>query len=240
MTGYVHSFESLAAVDGEGLRYAVFLAGCPLRCAYCHNPDTHTRAGAWEMDAAALAKKLERYKPYFGDEGGVTFSGGEPLTQAEFLLELMPLLAERGIRYIVDTSGAVPLTETVKAVLAGAQGVILDLKFPDDEGYRRYTGQGIEQPLATLAYLESIGKRTRVRTVVVPGINDSEGAIRRYLPHVIDKRCVYRYELLGFHTLGFFKYEQLGLVNPLADTPPMDREILKGLQAFVDEQMKRA
>lgn len=238
MTGRIHSFESLAAVDGEGLRYAVFLAGCPLRCVYCHNPDTWSGEAAQEWEAAALARKLARYKPYFGELGGVTFSGGEPLVQAEFLLELLPLLMERGIRYIVDTAGGVPLTETVKAVLAGAQSVILDLKFPDDEGYRRYTGQGIERPLQTLAYLESIGKPTRIRTVIVPGLNDCEAALARYLPHVTDKRCVSRYELLGFHTLGFFKYERLGIPNPLADTPPLNRDTLTLLQAFVDGQMR--
>ena len=113
--GIVHSFESLAAVDGEGLRCAVFLAGCPLRCVYCHNPDTWAIGNGVETDPEELARKIARYRPYFGSDGGVTFSGGEPLLQAEFLRQMIPLLAERGIGYVIDTSGGVPLSEEVNA-----------------------------------------------------------------------------------------------------------------------------
>ena len=238
MKGIVHSYESLAAVDGEGLRYAVFLAGCPLRCAYCHNPDTWDGGSGTAVDAETLARKLGRYKPYFGERGGVTFSGGEPLCQAEFLRELMPLLAEQKIGYIVDTSGELPLSETVKAVLGGAQSVLLDLKFWDEESYRRYTGKGIRQVLQTLAYLNEIGKPTRIRTVIVPGINDREEILDRYIEHLTGISCVDRYELLGFHTMGFFKYEKLGVVNPLADTRALDPTVKERLQAYVNGRMK--
>ena len=240
MSGVIHSFESLAAVDGEGLRYAVFLAGCPLRCVYCHNPDTWGRDGGVVMEAEALARKLSRYKPYFGSEGGVTFSGGEPLLQAEFLQEMIPLLREREIGYIVDTSGAVPLTDSVKEVLAGAQSVILDLKFSTDKDYRRYTGRGIEQVLETLAYLDSIGMKTRIRTVIVPDLNDTEEALRGYVEMVGRYACVFRYELLAFHTMGFFKYEKLGIENPLAGKSALDPAVKDRLQRFVDQAMKKA
>lgn len=238
MKGYVHSFESLAAVDGEGLRYAVFLAGCPLRCVYCHNPDTWERGRGREVDAETLVRKLARYKPYFGEDGGVTFSGGEPLLQADFLLELLPLLREAEIRYVVDTSGAVRLDETVKAVLKEAQSVLLDLKFWDAASYLRYTGRDIAEPLAMLDYLDSIGKKTRVRTVIVPELNDREEILARYLTHLRGKACVERYELLGFHTMGFFKYEEMGIRNPLADRKALDPKVKGRLQAFVDQQMK--
>ncbi len=236
MKGYIHSFESLAAVDGEGLRCAVFFRGCPLRCVYCHNPDTHAFGKEGEIGAEELVRKIARYRPYFGERGGVTFSGGEPLLQAEFLCEMIPLLERERIGYIPDTSGAVSLSDAVRTVLSHAQSVLLDLKFPDEEGYLRYTGAGMTHTLAMLDYLESIGMPTRIRTVVVPGLNDSIEALARYLPHVRGKRCVTRYELLPFHTLGFFKYEKLGITNPLAQTPPMDRERLRLLQEFMDKE----
>ena len=236
MKGYLHSFESLAAVDGEGLRCAVFLRGCPLRCVYCHNPDTQGMGKEGEIGAEELVRKIARYRPYFGERGGVTFSGGEPLLQAEFLCEMIPLLERERIGYIPDTSGAVPLSEAVRMVLSHAQSVLLDLKFPDEESYLRYTGAGMKHTLAMLDYLEAIGMPTRIRTVVVPGLNDSTEILARYLPHVRGKRCVTRYELLPFHTLGFFKYEKLGIKNPLAQTPPMDRERLRILQDFIDKE----
>lgn len=237
MSGIIHSFESLAAVDGEGLRYAVFLSGCPLRCVYCHNPDTWQRDRGTAVEAEALAKKVARYKTYFGAEGGVTFSGGEPLLQAEFLREMIPLLRELRIGYIVDTSGAVPLTDSVREVLAASQSVILDLKFPTDGDYRRYTGRGIQPTLDTLRYLESIGKRTRIRTVIVPELNDHEEILGQYVEIVKQFSCVNRYELLAFHTMGFFKYERLGIENPLKDTPALVSDSLERLQKYVDGKL---
>ncbi len=239
MKGYVHSFESLAAVDGDGLRYGVFLAGCPLRCAYCHNPDTWEMGAGKETDAEALVKKLVRYRPYFGESGGVTFSGGEPLLQAEWLCEVAELLEKEKIGYVVDTSGGVPLTEAVKTLLSGAQGILLDLKFPDEETSLRYTGRGLSLTLAMLEYLESIEKKTRIRIVVVPGINDSEELLERYLVHLRGKSCVSEVELLGFHTMGFHKYEALGIENRLSGTAALDPAKKDRLQAFVNEQMKQ-
>ncbi|MBQ2999246.1 MAG: radical SAM protein [Clostridia bacterium] len=239
MKGYVHSFESLAAVDGDGLRYGVFLAGCPLRCVYCHNPDTWTVGAGQSFEASELVKKIARYRSYFGERGGVTFSGGEPLLQAEWLCEVAELLRNEGIGYVLDTSGGVPLTEAVRTLLAGAQGILLDLKFPDEESYRRYTGRGISETLAMLDYLESIGKETRIRIVVVPGINDSEDALERYLVHLRGKNCVSEVELLGFHTMGFHKYEALGIENRLSGTAALDPAKKDRLQAFVNAQLNK-
>ena len=238
MKGFIHSFESLAAVDGDGLRYGVFLTGCPLRCVYCHNPDTWEIGTGREFEAGELVKKIARYRSYFGERGGVTFSGGEPLLQAEWLCEVAKLLEKEGIGYVLDTSGGVPLTEAVKTLLFGAQSILLDLKFPDEERYRCYTGRGISQTLAVLDYLESIGKTTRIRIVVVPGINDSEEVLAEYLVHLRGKHCVSEVELLGFHTMGFQKYESLGIENQLSNTEALDPAVKERLQAFVNEQMK--
>ncbi len=237
MEGFIHSFESLAAVDGIGLRCAVFLAGCPLRCAYCHNPDTWSGAGQ-KIDANTLVKKIARYKPYFKEEGGVTFSGGEPLLQAEFLRECVPLLQSRGINYAIDTSGAVELCDSARFVLEKSQMVILDLKFWDDVSYIKYTGMDISKTLEMLRFLESIGKRTWIRTVVVPGINDSEEALDRYIGHIKNFNCIEKYELLGFHTMGFYKYEKLGIKNPFADIPDLDMAVKERLQHYVNNYFK--
>lgn len=238
MKGYVHSFESLATVDGEGVRCAVFLAGCPLRCAYCHNPDTWIINSGKEMETETLVKKVARFKPYFGQDGGVTFSGGEPLLQAEFIKETAELLEPMGINYVIDTSGAVELTETVKSVLDNARLVILDLKFWDDESYIEYTGHGMENILKILRYLDETGKRTWIRTVVVPGINDKEEVMGRYLEVVKGIKCAERYELLAFHTMGFYKYTELGVENRFRDIPPCDLAVKDKLQEFINKNFK--
>ncbi len=237
MKGFIHSFESLAAVDGKGLRVAVFLSGCPLRCVYCHNPDTWHR-GEKEIFAEDLFRKIVRYKPYFGSDGGVTFSGGEPLLQASFIQSVITYLRKEGIGYALDTSGAVELTDTVRAVFEGADEVLLDLKFWDEASYQKYTGASIEGPLKTLSYLNQIGKSCLVRTVVIPGINDSSKVLEKYLVHLKGMKCIRKYELLPFHTMGFFKYEKLGIPNPLLQTSPLSPQVKDELQRFVDRNMK--
>ena len=236
MKGYIHSFESLAAVDGEGLRYGVFLSGCPLRCIYCHTPDTWFKSEN-EIDAGSLVAKISRYKTYFGEDGGVTFSGGEPLLQAEFIKSTLPYFAKHNINYIIDTSGVVELTPTVCEVLENSQSVLLDLKFWDKDSYKEYTGGNIESVLKTLAYLNSIGKKTVIRTVIVPGINDKEEILDKYLELLSEFSCITKYELLAFHTMGFFKYENLGIENKLKDTDPLSHDVLDRLQAYINNKI---
>jgi len=237
MKGYIHSFESLAALDGAGVRYGVFLAGCPLRCVCCHNPDTWEKSGMiYQSDE--LVKKISRYKPYFGNDGGVTFSGGEPMLQAEFIKSMLPALAENEINYVIDTSGTVALCEDVKEVYENAEEVLLDLKFWDEESYREYAKADMKKVLDTLDFLEDIKKDTRIRTVVIPGINDNEEMISKYVSIIKNYTCVKKYELLAFHTMGFFKYEKLGIENPLLNTPPLDKERLVQLQKYADSNLQ--
>lgn len=234
----VHSFESLAARDGEGLRYALFLSGCPLRCAFCHNPDTWDGAAGTAYTTDELMRKIRRYVPYFrAGGGGVTLSGGEPLCQAEGVLELILALRAEGIHVALDTSGAVPMTDTVCAVIGAVDHVILDLKMPSDELYHRYTGGTLRRTMDFLCACVQQNKRIWVRTVIVPGINDSEGAMDAYLEVLSPYRAqIERYELLPFHTLGFFKYEKLGVENPLKDTAALTRDVLDSLQEYVDKK----
>lgn len=233
----IHSFESLAALDGKGLRYAVFFTGCPLRCVYCHNPDTWHKS-ATDMTADELFRKIRRYKPYFRNGGGVTFSGGEPLLNAEFINELSPMLKAEGIGYCLDTSGSVELTVSVKTAIDNADMIILDIKFADKENYEKYTGGDFRLPVETAKYCSENGKTLWLRTVVVPGINDNEKEIKKYAYFIKENGIKYeKYELLAFHTMGFFKYEQLGLENKLKDTPALSKHRLDELQKILDGEM---
>ena len=185
-------------------------------------------------------KKIVRYKSYFDvSGGGVTFSGGEPLIQAEEICKLGALLRENGINYALDTSGEVELTEWVKKAVSEAELVLLDLKFPDAESYFRHCGGDFEKYKSFISYLSQINKRCWIRTVVVPGINDSYEYMDKYLSFLAPfKNIALKYELLGFHTLGFFKYEKAGLENPLEGYPPMDKEKLSDLQKYVNSKLK--
>ena len=237
MNGFIHSIESLAAVDGAGLRCAVFLSGCPLRCVYCHNPDTWEKGGT-SWTAEDLVKKIARFKPYFSTNGGATFSGGEPLLQAEFLLECAQILEKEGIPFVLDTSGSVPLSQEVRYLTEKSESVLLDLKFWDDSSYRNHTGQGMDRTLEYLRFLDEIGKKTVLRTVIVPEINDTEEALDRYLSLVQGFSCITEYELLPFHTLGFHKYEALGICNPLKDYKALNPEVKDKLQEYVNTKRK--
>lgn len=235
LTADIHSFESMAALDGDGIRYAVFFTGCPLRCAYCHNPDTwHKSGNDWTTDA--LVKKIRRYKPYFKNGGGVTFSGGEPLLNADFIVEAGQLLREENINYAIDTSGSVPLTDSVKKALDGADLVILDLKFYNSDDYAKYTKGKFENFIAIGKYCSKNGIRLWLRTVVVPNINDTEEHIIKYAEFSKQFK-LQKYELLAFHTMGFFKYDNLKIENPLKGTPALDKERLSQLQKILDDNI---
>lgn len=234
-TTNIHSFESLATLDGKGLRYGIFFVGCPYRCVYCHNPDTWSGEGQ-RYTVEELAKKVIRYKPYFGKDGGVTISGGEVLLQSAFVAAFEKRMKREGIGVILDTSGGVPLTDEVKAAIESAEAIILDLKFWDDAGYRKYCRGGIATVLETLDHCEKKQVPVWIRTVIVPGINDREECIDRYAEVVKGYTCIERYQLLAFHTMGFSKYERLGIDNPLKDTPAMDRSRLDELQRYLDSK----
>lgn len=231
----VHSFESLAAVDGPGLRFAVFLAGCPLRCAYCHNPDTWTQNAAEPYTAEALCQKILRYRPYFGAHGGVTFSGGEPLMQAKALLPLLRLLHENGVPVAIDTAGSV-YNDEVQAVLEETPLLLLDIKMPDEARYRRHIGGSLARVLQVLEQAEKAGCNMWLRYVVVPKINDSDDDVRAIVSIANAHKRVEKIELLAYHTLGVSKYEALGLAYPLADVQPPTQIHMIHLRALVDAE----
>ncbi|MFQ9839448.1 MAG: pyruvate formate-lyase-activating protein [Eubacterium sp.] len=233
----IHSFESLAALDGVGIRYDIFFTGCPLRCAYCHNPDTWFKSDN-NYTAEQIYKKIIRYKPYFKKGGGVTFSGGEPLLNAKFINEVYPMIAAEGIGYCLDTSGSVALTDEVKTAIDNADMVILDIKFYNPRDYEKYTKGDFDKFVEIGKYCTSINKRMWLRTVVVPGINDTEADMDKYAEFVAQFK-IEKYELLAFHTMGFFKYENLKIDNPLKDTKALDKSRLEELQNYLNSKLQK-
>ena len=176
--GKVSSIQSLGTLDGPGVRYVVFLQGCPLRCSCCHNPETHDINGGEEYTADEIIEKVIKYKEYFGEKGGITLSGGEPLIQAKFATKIFEKAKKNGINTCLDTSGCI-LNEDVKELLKYTDYCMLDIKYADQERYQKYVGCGIETPLEFLNYLSVQGIPTRIRQVIIPSINDSDGDIEK-------------------------------------------------------------
>lgn len=236
MNGYIHSIQSMGTVDGPGVRAVVFTEGCPLRCAYCHNPDTWVQTEKDMISSEALAEKLLRFYPYIKD-GGVTFSGGEPCLQPEFLCEAAERLRERGLHIALDTCGEV-YNSAVGRLLEVTDLVLLDVKMTTEEEYRQYTGGSLERVMAFLDRLEGLGKDTWIRHVVVPGINDTEEDMERLAALLKGYGCIRKTELLPFRTLCLEKYAALGIPFPLEGTPRMDSEKLNSLDSYLQNLLR--
>lgn len=232
MTGRVHSIQSMGTLDGPGIRYVIFLAGCNLRCGCCHNPDTWNIADGKEYTAEELIGRALRFREYFGDEGGITLSGGEPLLQAEFAAELFALAKEKGINTCLDTSGSI-LNDKVKALLSHTDRVLLDVKYTDDESYRRHVGCSIDAPLAFLDYLDREGIKTTVRQVIIPTLNDTKESIERLKNVTRVHPCVDKIELLPFRKVCSVKYDKLGIDFPFANLPTPSAEEMKKLEKLL-------
>lgn len=238
MSGRLHSYETLGTLDGPGLRLVVFLQGCPLRCRCCHNPDTWDFAGGRQVTVDEIVAKARRMKPYFGQNGGVTLSGGEPLVQAAFTLELLRALRRDGIHTALDTSGFyIGPEDTLKAILAETDLVLLDIKHPDPDHFAAWTGMSFDVLHRFLVLANSAKQQVWIRQVIVPGFNDNEAnvsqlasLIRRYPQLNVEK-----VELLAYHTLGVAKYEALGLPDPLPGVPALSSAQLADWQRMIDQ-----
>ena len=234
MTGRIHSFESFGTVDGPGIRFVVFLQGCPLRCRYCHNPDTWG-AGGTEYTAEEIANRALKYKNYFGDKGGVTVTGGEPLVQIDFVIELFTILKEKGIHTCVDTSGITfnpdsqQSVDKHKELLKVSDLFLLDIKHIDEEACKKLTGHSNKNTLAFAKFLSENGKPVWIRQVLVPNITDDEQSLKRTRAFIDTLQTVEKIEVLPYHTMGTVKYEKLGLAYPL-----------KGVEAPTKESVEKA
>ena len=226
--GKVHSFQSLGALDGPGIRFVVFLQGCPLRCGCCHNPDTWDYNGGTEFTAEEIVGKAVRYKEYFGKEGGITVSGGEPLLQPEFIRELFELCKKEGINTCLDTSGCI-LTEAVKDLLSVTDRVLLDIKYTDNKLYCKHVGCEFYKVLEFLNYLNAKSIPVTLRQVIIPTLNDNEENILRLRTIAENHPCVDKTELLPFKKICQVKYDNMGIPFPFADIPQPTKETMDKL-----------
>ncbi len=230
MKGRIHSFQSLGTVDGPGIRNVVFMQGCPLRCACCHNPDTWDFNGGEEIEADKLIEKIFRFRSYFGSDGGVTVSGGEPLCQAEFLTELFSGLKNAGINTALDTSGCI-YNEQVEKLLKYTDLVLLDYKYAHAEDYLRYTKCDIKKVDLFLSELEKKNIPVWIRRVIIPGLNDDESSMLQLKSLREKYTCIKKIELLPFRKLCIEKYQSLGISFPFEDIPEASKEETEKLEA---------
>lgn len=230
--GYINSIQSLGALDGPGIRFAVFLQGCNLRCGCCHNPDTWDLKGGTEYTPLEIVQKAERFREYFGKEGGITFSGGEPLLQADFVREVFSLCKEKGINTCLDTSGSI-LNDKVKKLLSVTDRVLLDIKYTDEQSYKDYVGCSLEGVLEFLNYLDQNKIPVTLRQVIIPTLNDNEDNILRLKDIAESHKCVDKIELLPFKKMCQVKYDKMGIPFPFAHLPEPKKDKIKALEEIL-------
>ncbi|MBR5190708.1 MAG: pyruvate formate lyase-activating protein [Clostridia bacterium] len=218
--GQVHSIQSLGTVDGPGLRFVVFLQGCNLRCKCCHNPDTWSMTGEKQFAPEEILEKAVKYREYFGDKGGITLTGGEPLLQADFCYEVFKLCHENGINTCLDTSGSI-LNDSVKRLLTETDRVLLDIKYTNNDLYMENVGCSINKPLEFLEYLNQQKIPTTVRQVIIPTINDYDENVEKLNEIVKKYTCIDKVELLPFKKICQTKYDNMKIEFPFRhlDTP---------------------
>ncbi len=246
MQGRIHSLESFGTVDGPGTRFVVFVQGCPMRCAYCHNPDT------WEMNAGTLMEpsyiieQYERNKPFYANGGGLTVTGGEPLMQVDFLIELFTLAKEKNIHTCIDTSGIAynpdntALVEKMDKLMSLTDLVMLDIKHIDPEKHKDLTSQPNEHILQFCSYLNEKHVDMWIRHVVVPGITDDEKYLFDLGYFIGQFSNLKALDVLPYHTMGESKYEKLGMSYKLKGVPAMDKNtVIEKKKSIIDGIKKR-
>lgn len=237
MLGRIHSIESMGLVDGPGIRVVVFMQGCALRCKYCHNPDMWQFSGGKEYTPEQLLKKLLSFKTYFeASGGGVTFSGGEPLQQPEFLAEILRLCKASGIHTCIDTAG-VGLGD-YDEILKHTDLILYDVKHYTDNGYKAVTGFDIDKTLCFLKKAEEFGVPIIARHVVAPNLTDGDKHILGLAKYLKSFKNLKGAELLGFHLLGKEKYIGMGLEYPMGNAEPMSADKLSHYQTILDKALK--
>ena len=234
ITGWVNSIQSMGTLDGPGVRFVVFLQGCPLRCKCCHNPDTWDMDAGQEINALDIVNKALRFKEYFGKNGGITVSGGEPLMQTEFVRKIFELSHISGVNTCLDTSGCI-LNDKVFSLLEVTDRVLLDIKYTSDPLYRENVGCSMDTPLAFLEYLCEKGIPTTLRQVIIPSINDNEENILALKKIAESHGNVDKIELLPFRKICQVKYDNLGIEFPFASIPEPTKEKMAELQAILNQ-----
>ena len=250
-TARVHSFESFGSVDGPGIRFVVFLQGCKMRCLYCHNPDTWKIDAGQEKTVEQIIKQALRYRPYWGKDGGVTCSGGEPLLQMEFMIEFFKALKQEGVHTTIDTGGAPftreePFISQFNELMKYTDLVMLDLKHIDNEKHKELTHFENTNILDCARYLSEIGKDMWVRHVLVPEYTDNDQWLHQLHDFIATLSNVKRIEVLPYHAFGAFKWDEMGIPYKLKDTqtPSEEREEnakkILGVQSFLEYEKSMA
>ncbi|MCR4691629.1 MAG: pyruvate formate lyase-activating protein [Lachnospiraceae bacterium] len=230
MNGRIHSLESFGTVDGPGTRFVVFVQGCPMRCAYCHNPDTWPMNGGTEMTPEYIIEQYERNKPFYQNGGGLTVTGGEPLMQPDFMIDLFTLAKEKGIHTCIDTSGIAykkdnpAIIEKLDRLMPLTDLVMLDIKHIDPEKHKDLTQQPNDGILAFCSYLQEKNVDMWIRHVVVPGITDDDKYLYDLGYFIGQFTNLKALDVLPYHDMAKPKYEKLGMEYKLKDTPPMDKK----------------
>lgn len=244
MDGKIHSIETFGTVDGPGIRYVVFVKGCPMRCQYCHNPDTWDQAGAKTMSTDEILTDYEKYRPYLR-EGGLTVTGGEPLVQIDFLIELFTKAKAKGIHTCLDTSGImfrrnVPeVYEKFVALAKVTDLVMLDIKHIDPEEHIKLTAQPSDNIFDFLKFCDEMELDIRIRHVVVPGITLKDEYLERLGAFLAEFKHVKQLEVLPYHCMGKTKYEQMGMDYVLKDVPEATNKDAADARIKITEAMKK-
>lgn len=243
--GKVHSIETFGTVDGPGVRYVVFFQGCPMRCQYCHNPDTWILEDGQEMSAQELIERLERNKAFYRS-GGITATGGEPMLQIDFLTELFTMAKEKGIHTCLDTSGVMfpedrqgDFFQKVQKLMQVTDLVMLDIKHIEGEAHKNLTGHSNRHILQFAEYLNEIGKPVWIRHVVVPGITFEEDQLLALGQYLSTLSNMEKLEVLPYHALGAVKYENLGMDYVLKDTPQLTKQQAKEAEEIIRKGMNQ-
>ena len=228
--GYVHSIQSMGTIDGPGVRFVVFLQGCNLRCGCCHNPDTWKMNEGQQYLPLEIVRRAVRCREYFGTEGGITLSGGEPLLQADFAGEIFRACHEEEIHTCLDTSGSV-WNESVSRLLDHTDRVLLDIKYTDESFYRRYVGCNLDTPMRFLECLNERRIATTLRQVIIPTLNDTAEGVATLRAIAERYPCVDKVELLPFRKICQVKYDELGIPFAFSDKPTPTKETMDALRA---------
>lgn len=240
--GNIHSVETFGSADGPGVRYIVFLKGCNMRCKYCHNPDTWAKTDGELRSPEDVLKQALRYKNYWGKKGGITVSGGEALLQIDFVTELFTLAKQQHVNTCLDTSGnpftrEEPFYSKFEELMKVTDLVMLDIKHMDDAAHRKLTGQTNTNILDMARCLSDNGKAMWIRHVLVPGITDDEGQLKRLRKFIDTLNTVERVEVLPYHTLGVFKWKELGIPYRLEGVkPPTEEQVQRAGEILCSDE----